>query len=591
MNQLSKNIIKTRNRLILPGKLRFLLISYGILLIPIAYLLRGMIVGLMGLPLVLISSIHFRVKGGLISAFWSSFMVILAFFVSPIHISIVHVIGGGIAYFLIGIALGMHTEILNKSQSLINRKNEAIIHEKRQFEALFKSSLDAIVFLDKDHLILDVNQSFIELFGYKPEEIIGLNIDDVLDMGKAGTAYREFTKQLLLKREQIVAECTRYKKDGSPIEVIIKAVPIIIDGELTGGYTIYNDITYRKYYEKQLKYLSFHDQLTGLNNRLSFEKSLEQFSKDNKYPISIITADLNGLKLINDTMGHDKGDELLKTSANILTEAVRNSDIVFRIGGDEFAIVMPSTGESTSEEIVSGIQNSIKLYNDVHAGTPVSISMGVATAENYDVSLKDVFKRADDLMYREKLYQNNSVRAQLVNALMAALAERDDITEGHAQRLAELSMIIGKKSGLSPDRFGNLALLAQVHDLGKVGIPDSILRKAGPLTEKEWEIMKLHPEKGYRIALSSPDLSGVADLILKHHEKWDGTGYPLGIKGEEIPLECRILSIVDSFDAMTNDRPYDKARSVEEALTEIKRCKGSQFDPLLVDIFISVLKS
>jgi diguanylate cyclase (GGDEF)-like protein/PAS domain S-box-containing protein len=572
-------------------RLYLFLVLYAILLIPLAFLLRGMVVGLLGLPIVVIFSTRFLTKGGVISALWTSCVMILTFFVSPFDIGTFHIVGGITVYFIIGIGVGKHLEMIQKNQFEITVKKEALIREKKQFEALFKNSLDAIVFLDKDYLILDANQPFMRLFGYEPKDVIGLNIDDVMDMGKAGTAYRELTKQLILGGEQVIAESTRYGKDGNPVEVIIKGVPIIIDGELVGGYTIYDDITYRKYYEKQLKYLSFHDQLTNLYNRLSFEKSIEQLSSGNEYPISIITADLNGLKLINDTMGHHMGDELLKASADIFKRSVRNSDIVFRIGGDEFGILMPLTGETISREVVKQIHASIKLYNNDHAETPVSLSIGVATAENKEVPLKEVFKRADDLMYREKLYQSTSVRAQLINALMAALAERDNITEGHAQRLTDLSLEIAKKAGLPPHHFGSLSLLAQVHDLGKVGIPDNILCKNGPLTEKEWETMRLHPEKGYRIALSSPDLSGIADLILKHHERWDGTGYPLGIKGEEIPLECRILAIVDSFDAMINDRPYSKARSIEEAIEEIKRCSGTQFDPELVSIFLSVLNS
>jgi HD-GYP domain-containing protein (c-di-GMP phosphodiesterase class II) len=134
-----------------------------------------------------------------------------------------------------------------------------------------------------------------------------------------------------------------------------------------------------------------------------------------------------------------------------------------------------------------------------------------------------------------------------------------------------------------------LALLAQVHDIGKVGIPDQILLKNGPLNEEEWKIMRKHSEKGHRIASASADLLGIADFILKHHERWDGSGYPLGLKGKEIPVECRILAIVDAFDAMTSDRPYKEPRSIGDAIEELKRCAGSQFDPELVTMFLSVL--
>ncbi len=366
---------------------------------------------------------------------------------------------------------------------------------------------------------------------------------------------------------------SRFKASGSDTVVVIS-----------------RDITEEKVYQDQLKKLSMHDQLTGLYNRAYFEEEINRYTDSRDYPITVISADLDGLKLVNDTMGHVTGDDLLVACAGVMIESLRSSDIIARIGGDEFAALLPRTDQKDGEEIVSRIKEKIEIYNLSNSELPLNISLGVATAKDRNKNLTELMKEADDLMYRDKLYHSLSSRSQLVQTLLATLAERDFITEGHTQRLAEFCNCIGSIAGLSNKQLSDLNLLAQVHDLGKVGIPDNILFKKGPLTEDEWKVMRLHSEKGFRIAISSPDLSRVADLILKHHERFDGSGYPLGLEGEKIPVECRILSIVDAFDAMTNERPYNRVKTAEEALEEIRRYSGFQFDPCLVDIFLQVLE-
>lgn len=342
--------------------------------------------------------------------------------------------------------------------------------------------------------------------------------------------------------------------------------------------------------EQEMAYMSLHDRLTGLYNRVYFEEEIQRLNYSRLYPISIISADIDGLKLINDTMGHSTGDDLLRSFAEILKANMRSSDVVSRFGGDEFAAILVSTDRPTAERVIERIRKAVARYNESRSGPFLSFSMGVATSNNGESSLLDCLKLADDLMYRDKLSRSNSVRSQMVNTLLLTLAEKDHISGGHASRLQEMAIKLGKRMGLNSDQLVDLSLFAQVHDLGKVGIPDRILFKPGKLTEEEWAIMKLHPEKGYRIAVSSPDLSTVADLILKHHERWDGKGYPLGLERTEIPIECRILSIVDAYDAMTNDRPYCKARSHSEALKEIERCAGTQFDPKIVEEFLKMLQ-
>lgn len=343
---------------------------------------------------------------------------------------------------------------------------------------------------------------------------------------------------------------------------------------------------------QELRYFLKHNKLTNLYNREYFEEQIYKFEQSDYYPISILKCDINGLRYINQDLGHESGDRLLVSCANLLKDTLSgnsNHYILARVAGDEFAALLPKTDLEKGHQLIDLLKQSIQSYNKKNKVLPLSLSFGMATAENKRTPLMHILKEADNNMCHEKLIQKNSCRSQLMDSLMAALAERDYLTEGHAQRLAKHCAAIGRRLNLPLSTITNLNLLAQAHDLGKVGIPDAILFKAGPLTEEEWVIMKQHCEKGYRIALASSDLEHIADLILKHHERWDGTGYPLGLKGNEIPIECRILSVVDAYDAMTNNRLHSRAIGKLEAMDQLEKNSGTQFDPRVVRIFIDIL--
>ncbi len=378
-------------------------------------------------------------------------------------------------------------------------------------------------------------------------------------------------------------------KNGSVVWTEHKKVAIY-DNEkkLVAIEGIARDITERKSTQEKLEHLSLHDPLTGLYNRAYFEENM-QAGDGCGNQASIVVFDVDGLKLVNDTFGHEKGDTLLNAAAKVIKNSFREGDMVARVGGDEFAVLLANGNDEIVKNACNRIRAAVEKYNSSNLDLPLSIALGFATRNDSATSLNDLFKEADHNMYREKLHRSQSGRSAIVHALKKALEARDFITEGHAARIQDLVTGMANTISLPDNKSADLRLLAQFHDIGKVGIPDHILFKPGPLTSEETSEMRRHCEIGYRIAMSAPDLEPIAEFILKHHEWWNGSGYPLQLKGADIPLECRILAIADAYDAMTCDRPYRKALSHETAIAEIKKFAGIQFDPELVQMFINLL--
>lgn len=460
--------------------------------------------------------------------------------------------------------------------------------QKVYFQQLLENSPGAIALVDGSGAFIKVNREFEEVFQY--------SIDDI----KEFTAKPFIVPESLYKEEEaflesvfrgqtIKIETIRQRRDGSQVTVTMQGVPIIVKGKNAGAYTIYTDITGRKQAEEQITYLSRHDSLTGLYNRAYFEEEMTRLQYGGLYPISIILCDVDGLKFVNDALGNYAGDALLVTVSAIIKNSLRSGDIVARVGGGEFAVLLPGGDSSLVQEACHRILSAVDRYNRSGPSYPLSLSVGSATSHG-PASITELFKEADNNMYREKLHCSRSARSSIVQTLTKALEARDFITEGHANRLQGLVASLAKTVGLPHSTITDLRLLARFHDIGKVGIPDRILFKPGPLTLEEYTEMKRHSEIGYRIAQSAPELAPISDWILKHHEWWNGQGYPMGLKGDQIPLECRILSIADTYDAMTSDRPYRRAMTHEAAVKELKKCSGTQLDPNLIPFFLEVIQ-
>ncbi|SHJ27165.1 diguanylate cyclase (GGDEF) domain-containing protein [Clostridium cavendishii DSM 21758] len=374
-------------------------------------------------------------------------------------------------------------------------------------------------------------------------------------------------------------------------------------------------------YIERLQSLANKDGLTEVYNHRFFQDALKtsiKLCEDNKESISLIFIDIDYFKHYNDLYGHQKGDEVLKNIGAILRSSVRKEDIVARYGGEEFAIILPNTLEKDAIAIAERIRLKIEnTYFEGEENQPngkLTASIGISIFPDKADCDVELIKSADDALYRAKFFNRNRVEAYYsildelkkdikdkdteekdieiitsIKTLISVINAKDKYTYGHIERVVIYSKLLGDKLGLKKEDKKNLRYGAYMHDIGKISILEDILNKKMKLTNEEWEILKQHPMNGVEIIKPVEALNGITDLILHHHERYDGQGYPSGLKGKDIPYLARILTVVDSFDAMTSNRPYSIRKTHDEAIEELKRCKGTQFDPEITDAFIDII--
>ncbi len=455
---------------------------------------------------------------------------------------------------------------------------------EKEYKELINGMNDTAWVISFEGKFIEVNNTAVELLGYSREEFKKMgppDIDNYLTEEKILNLVHNMKKD-----KKQVFETVHVTRDGRGIPVEISSSLVTYKGE-PAILSIARDITERKKYERKIKYLSYHDNLTGLYNRDFFDEEIKRLDVARQLPISLIIADLNGLKFINDTYGHAKGDMVIKKTADILKNVCRKEDIIARWGGDEFMVILPQTSAEEVKLIRERLERtSWKIEIDKERDIPLSVAIGVATKDDPAQDIYEVLKDAEDRMYQNKLKGSEDIKNRILQSILGSLYKKCSETEGHCLRMQNLAVKLGKEIKLSQSKLKHLKLLATLHDIGKTAVSSDILNKPEKLNKKEWEEVKKHTLIGYRIVTSTKKYSHIADEILSHHENWDGSGYPRGLKGEEIPLLARIIRIVDAYDVMTHDRPYSKAMPEKEAQAELKKRAGKQFDPKLLNIFL-----
>ncbi len=479
--------------------------------------------------------------------------------------------------------------IINNRSIKMKEQYQQLFASEEKLNSTLQSVGDGVITVDRNGRVDFLNPIAEKLTAWKNEEALGKSFNEVFNIINEYTRSKiespvdkvfELNKSIELDNHTILIA-----KDGTEIEIEDTASPIRdSEGEVIGAVIIFRDFSDKKEKRDQIEYLSYHDQLSGLYNRRFFEEEIKRLNTKRNLPLSVIFADVNGLKTINDAFGHEQGDELIKKFAQVLRKNCRADDIISRTGGDEFVILLPNTTSEDVQSLTQRIKDNIQEQKVMNIN--ISVSFGWSTKNIEEQSINYLIKNAEDMMYQKKIFESTSKRGAVIKSIMSTLHQKNPGERAHSKRVGFICESIGKAYNLSSDEVEELKIAGRLHDIGKIAIDSTILNKTEPLTQEEWSQLKLHPETGYRLLGTSKEYYNIAEYVLAHQERWDGNGYPRGLLGENILWKSRIIALADAFDSMTSDKPYKKGLSEEEAIKEIKSKAGIQFDPEIARVFV-----
>lgn len=489
----------------------------------------------------------------------------------------------GIARYFINPLTG-RAEITGVTRDISARKEAEtkLQQSEAKYRTLLEQANQAIVVAQKG-IIQYCNPHTVKLSGYDIHEVIGTSLTDFIHPQDAAMVRENFTRRMEGKAPPAAYECRILRKDGALCWAEISGIIIDWAGE-AASLAFISDITDRKMREQEVQYHSYHDHLTDMYNRRYYIEALKQMDQPEQLPFSMILGDVNGLKLTNDAFGHLTGDWLLQTIAAAIKNVCRLDDTAARIGGDEFVLLLPRTSTEEAEQIVRLIQEEISR----HQSGPVTVSLSIGWATKNNVAEKNsrIYMQAEDMMYSKKLTESLEMKRETLRRISARLYERSSWEEQHANRVSQWCEQMGRAMGLDARQISDIETAGRWHDIGKVSVDATGLYRQEPLSEEDKLDTVRHPEIGYNILSALPQYSEVARIVLAHHEHWDGSGYPKGLRGEEIPLASRILHVVETYDSMINGLNCDQRRSEEEAIRELQSQAGKQCDANVVSVFV-----
>ncbi len=467
-----------------------------------------------------------------------------------------------------------------------SKAQEALWFQHQKILRLMASNAEIVFEIDRNKKFVSIFGKGLETLGLTASDVIG---KDVVDLFNEDGKQRNKYYDRVLKGEvvsyqwdnQYLGKTHYYASTVSPI--------YDADDTIVGAVGVTRNITEQYEKQKHIEYISFHDYLTGLYNRRYFSETLAKMDVEAYYPLGIMMIDVNGLKLLNDAFGHAVGDVALKQIATLLSTQAYTNSVVSRIGGDEFSVVLPKASIEKMDDLKNRLLKEIQHVRVQNI--TLSISIGYELKHDFETPIQTVLNDAENFMYRQKIIGGKGARSNAIQMILKTLNNKFQMEKEHADNVSKYCRKIGEAMNFSTDDLRELEMAGLYHDIGKISVPDDLLKKPGKLTNEEMAIMRTHTENGYQILRAADEYSSLAEDALCHHEHFDGNGYPNQLKGEEIPLFSRIISVADAYDSMMSDRPYRKAMSQGHAIQELLTYSGTQFDPKIVDVFVAkVLK-